>query len=82
VWGTQGAIKVSGGTLEVASDKERARMTVQEDDRFLGALREFVAAVLEGRDPSPSGEDGRRALAAVLGLYDAAATGRGVEVPD
>jgi len=82
VWGTGGALKISGGMLEVASDKERARLQVQEDDRFLGAVREFVDAVTEGRDPSPGGIDGRRALASVLALYEAAATGRAVEISE
>ncbi|MGQ0571768.1 MAG: Gfo/Idh/MocA family protein [Armatimonadota bacterium] len=80
VWGTHGAIRVSGGALEIAADKERVRREVQQDDRFLGALREFTHAVREGRDPSPGGHDGRRALASVLALYEAAATGRTVEV--
>jgi UDP-N-acetyl-2-amino-2-deoxyglucuronate dehydrogenase len=83
IWGTRGAIKVrSGGGLEVASDKELTRLEVQDDDRFLGALREFAAAVAAGRDPSPGGEDGRRALAAVLGLYEAARTGQSREIDD
>jgi predicted dehydrogenase len=81
IWGTKGAIKISGGVLEVASDKERARTEVKEDDRFLGAAREFLAAIRDGRDPSPGGEDGRRALEAVLGLYEAAAGGRTVDLP-
>jgi UDP-N-acetyl-2-amino-2-deoxyglucuronate dehydrogenase len=77
VWGTRGAIAVlSGGGLEIASDKERARLEVQEDDRFLGALTELLAAIAEGRDPSPGGADGRRALAAVLAIYEAARTGQ------
>lgn len=83
VWGTRGAIKVlSGGGLEVASDKEQARLEVSDDDRFLGAIREFAAAVAAGRDPRPDGHDGRRALAAVLGLYQAARTGESQELPD
>jgi predicted dehydrogenase len=80
IWGTRGAIKVSGGALEVASDKERTRLDVREDDRFLGALREFAGAIREGREPIPGSDDGRRALAAVLGLYEAAMTGRTVDL--
>lgn len=82
VWGTRGAIRIAGGVLEVASDVTRARLSVEQDDRFLGAAREFAAAVLEGRDPSPGGEDGRRALAGVLALYESAVTGRSVEIGD
>ncbi|MDR7417731.1 MAG: Gfo/Idh/MocA family oxidoreductase [Armatimonadota bacterium] len=80
VWGTRGAVRIAGGVLELASDAARARLTVEQDDRFLGAAREFAAAVLKGRDPSPGGEDGRRALAGVLALYESVATGRTVEL--
>jgi predicted dehydrogenase len=82
IWGTQGAIKISGGVLDVASEKERTRLEVKEDDRFLGAAREFVAAIRGGRDPVPGGIEGRRALEAVLGLYEAAAGGGMKELSD
>ena len=80
VWGTRGAVKVSGGVLEAVSDKERTRVEVPEDDRFLGAVREFVGAIDGQRDPLPGGADGRSALASVLALYEAAAVGRTIEV--
>jgi predicted dehydrogenase len=80
IWGTQGTIKISGGVLEMASDKERTRTEVKDDDRFAGAAREFVAAIRDGREPSPGGTDGRRALEAVLGLYEAAAGHRTVSL--
>jgi predicted dehydrogenase len=80
IWGTRGTIKISGGVLDVASDKERTRTEVKDDDRFAGAAREFVAAIRDGRDPSPGGEDGRRALEAVLGLYEAAMGNRTVSL--
>jgi predicted dehydrogenase len=80
VWGTRGAIRVGGGALEIASDKERAKTAVQEDDRFLGAMREFIEAIRERRDPVPGGEDGRQALATVLALYESAANGRATEL--
>lgn len=73
IFGTRGAIRIQTGVgLEVVSDKERFSQQVTEDDRFLGALREFLGAIRAGRDPSPSGRDGIHALAAVLGLYQAA----------
>jgi predicted dehydrogenase len=81
IWGTRGAIKVlTGGGLEVASEKERATMAVQDDDRFLGALHELTMAIAEGRQPHPDGVEGRAALASVLALYEAARTGQTVEV--
>jgi predicted dehydrogenase len=82
VWGTRGAIKVAGGALEVASDGRHTRRAVPENDRFLDAVREFADAVLQGRDPRPGGIDGRHALAGVLALYEAAATGRTVQMAE
>jgi predicted dehydrogenase len=41
-------------------------------------LADFVEAVREGRDPMVTGEDGRRSLALVLAIYEAARTGRAV----
>ena len=81
VWGTRGAIRISSGVLDVASDKEQSRLQVQQDDRFLGAIREFSSAVGAGRDPQPGGADGWSALASVLGLYEGAATRRTIEIP-
>ena len=57
VYGTNGGIQLSHGVgLHLVSDKERYAVTTEEDDRFLGAFREFAAAILEERDPVPSGE--------------------------
>jgi predicted dehydrogenase len=39
-------------------------------------LADFVAAVREGRPPMVPGEEGRRSLALVLAIYEAARTGR------
>ncbi len=47
---------------------------------MVAELGEMVNAVREGRPPSVTGEAGRAALAAVLGVYDSAATGAWVEV--
>jgi predicted dehydrogenase len=44
-------------------------------------LADFVAAAQEGRSPLVPGEEGRRSLALVLAVYDAARTGRAVRIP-
>lgn len=81
VYGTDGGLRLtSGAGMELISDKERFTLQTTEDDRFLGAFREFAAAVREGRDPSPSGADGLRALLAVEALYEAARCGTTVEI--
>jgi predicted dehydrogenase len=81
IHGTGGRINVvSERGLELVSDKERFTFQTAQDDRFLGAFREFAAAVREGRDSSPSGADGLRALLAVEALYEAAKTGATVTI--
>ena len=81
VYGTNGGIQLINGVgLHLVSDKERYAVTMEEDDRFLGAFREFAAAILEERDPVPSGEDGLRALLAVEALYEAASCGSTVRI--
>jgi predicted dehydrogenase len=39
-------------------------------------MREFATAIVEGRDPAVSGEEGRRAVAIALAAYRSAETGR------
>jgi predicted dehydrogenase len=81
VHGTRGGIRlVSESGMELVSDKERFTLQTVEDDRFLGAFREFAAAIHEERDPVPSGEDGLRALLAVEALYEAARSGSTVKI--
>jgi predicted dehydrogenase len=41
----------------------------------LGLMRDFVAMIAEGRDPSISGQDGLRALQVALAAYQSAAAG-------
>ena len=61
IWGTRGAIKVlTGGGLEIASEKEQVSMTVEDDDRFLGGLIEFTSAIAAGRRRAPMAGRGAR----------------------
>lgn len=79
IYGTRGAIKIMVGRgIEIASEKERTSIETGEGDRFLGACQEFVAAIKEGRDPSPSGQDGLHALESVLALYESANKGTAI----
>ena len=58
------------------------RLSVERDDNFLRQAAEFVAAIREGRDPSPNGEDGRAALAVALAIYRSAETGQVMRLDD
>jgi predicted dehydrogenase len=48
---------------------------------MIAELTEMVEAVREGRQPEPSGEAGRRAVALVAAAYQSAETGSWVEMP-
>jgi len=48
---------------------------------MVAELTEMVEAVREGRQPSPSGEDGRTSVALVTTTYQAAKTGAWIEIP-
>ncbi len=43
-------------------------------------LADFVAAIESGRPPLVDGREGRRAVEVILGIYQANATGRVVEI--
>jgi predicted dehydrogenase len=44
-------------------------------------FRDFLAAVRSGRRPLVDGHEGRRSVEIVLGIYQAARTGRAVTLP-
>ncbi len=83
IYGTAGALKVvTGSSIQIASEKEQTTMTIEQDDRFLGAFIEFVAAIRENREPTASGVDGVQALQTVFALYESATTGQRVTLPE
>ena len=45
-----------------------------------GEIREFCSSIAEGRDPWPSAQDNLRSLRIILAYYEAARTGRSVEL--
>jgi len=48
---------------------------------MVAEVTEMVDAVRQGRQPSPSGEDGRTSVALVLATYNAAERGSWIEIP-
>jgi predicted dehydrogenase len=70
VFGSDGSLQIRTGTeLRWTAGAAAATVPGAPEDRFLGAAREFIAALREGRTPSPSGEDGLAALDVVLRMY-------------
>lgn len=50
-------------------------------DSHLPLIEDMVAAVREDRDPTISGEEGRKAIEIILAIYKSAQTGKEVELP-
>ncbi len=45
-------------------------------------LRDIIAAVREKRQPAVTGEDGRRVVAIIQGVYESGRTGKPVKLSD
>jgi predicted dehydrogenase len=91
VIGTRGSITVHtwhGYEMSNASGRqERVFYTDQEHRAKVqvgveGEIREFCSAIAEGRDPWPSAHDNIRSLAIIMAYYEAARTGRPVEMSE
>jgi myo-inositol 2-dehydrogenase/D-chiro-inositol 1-dehydrogenase len=81
IYGTEGAVTIApDGTLTASERHRTTTFRAERDDRFLGEIREFVAAMREQREPAVTGADGRAALATALALYESAASGQAVAV--
>ena len=61
---------------------QRVRVPVESPDLtgYQGEVREFLAAIAEGRPPISPPQDARRDLEIVLGAYEAAAEDRSVRI--
>lgn len=91
IFGEQGMLHVrSWDSIEVFTGNNRTVQCYYYPDSGLSdrvmigmvaELTEMVEAVREGRQPSPSGEDGRTSVALVLATYQAAETGGWIEIP-
>lgn len=92
-FGEKGTISVSGKYLDQAerwmfSDgtASLADSLAKYDIEDVGTghvplYRDMIEAIETGREPVCSGEEGRRALELVLGIYESAATGKPVRFP-
>ena len=82
VTGSAGAMEIATWRhLKVAGaeDQEWETLTFPRDrSQFVREDGEFVASILEQRAPLVTGEDGKRAVAIVQGIYAAAESGKTV----
>lgn len=75
----RGAVRVDGFSQNVDFfSEERGGLSWLPwgSDANAGMIAEFAAALAEGRDPRPSGEDGLAAVRIVAAAYESAAEGR------
>jgi predicted dehydrogenase len=63
---------------------QRVRRRIPDGDRegYLTEIKEFVAAVAEGREPASTAEDGRRDVEIVLRAYAALDSGTWEGIPE
>lgn len=83
VSGTEGTLFLDNrGRFLLLRARRRRRLSLFLRDRrgHAAMLREFVAAIREGRQPQMAGEEGRGDLAVVLAAYRSLDLGRPVEV--
>jgi len=90
VYGTGGSVRVVNNELEIArftdcceytagstdiADTGSSHPTALGTDLHRQQMSDFTHAILEGRSPKITAEDGRNALQLVLAVYEAARTG-------
>jgi glucose-fructose oxidoreductase len=88
ILGTNGRLKMEpayeyteGLSYEITVDGRTTRHKSSKRDQFAPELIYFSKCVLEDADPEPSGEEGLQDVRIVTALYEAAETGRAVELP-
>ena len=86
IWGTDGHVRYADGRLTVSEDGATYEGEVSGDRDFETLTRrklaDFVRAVEQGTEPSVSGAFGLRVTALTEAAYEAAETGRTVDVTE
>jgi predicted dehydrogenase len=87
VYGTQGLLRVDNRMsqcltlLRLRNGQEQAwDYSTLRTSSYQAEMDDFIRALLEGRQPQPSGFDGLRAVQMAWGLYEASRTGRAVSL--
>ena len=77
LYGMDGAIRIdTWNALHFSNATHSWTQRRERDDMFVKEIGEFVGAIQQERQPSVSGEDGRRSLACVMAAYESARTGQ------
>ncbi len=79
LYGTRGVLRIkTWNSIEFSNANHTWVQKRERDDMFKKEIGEFIAAIVEDRQPLVTGQDGKRSLACVLACYESARTGKPV----
>jgi UDP-N-acetylglucosamine 3-dehydrogenase len=79
LYGTHGVLRIkTWNSIEFSNANHTWVQKRERDDMFKKEVSEFIASIVEDRQPLVTGQDGRRSLACVLACYESARTGKPV----
>lgn len=81
-YGLEPATSYRGQRLFRGQDQERTEIQLEGVNHFAAEMDHMARCVIEGREPKTGGEEGLRDVALMELLYEAARTGRVLEVAD
>jgi predicted dehydrogenase len=96
ITGTRGTIVMNKNRIafrEIMDEKKREAVEVMDrgsgaadaqaitNEGHVAQIRDFCRAILEGREPAITGEEGRKPLEIILAVYESAKTGLPVKLP-
>lgn len=96
LYGTNGTAVIEGETIKLLDIKGEKPYSEKEAKKELetwarpeaapplnhaASIRDFAQAVLEGREPKVSGEEGRKSIEAIKAIYQSSRKGRVVRLP-
>jgi predicted dehydrogenase len=74
IFGAEGSLRIQTGEwVELTSARRRLTLESRDENHFQREIDEFVAALVEDREPSVPAAAGRESLAVALALYESAA---------
>ncbi len=83
VYGSGGMVRIKvGDRLEFSNDESNFVRVYRRENRFERQVKEFIAAIVEDREPWITGLDGKQSLAIALAIYQSAEQGVPVKLTD
>jgi len=80
IWGTEGSVKYTDGTLTIRTKDEPQARTIPADGDDGDKLRAFFDAVREDREPAVPPKYGLRVVALTEAAYQSRTSGRQIDI--